>query len=52
MGSFVALTAADGTAVPAWVARPDGPVRGAVVVAQEIFGVNVLTQRFLHRSGC
>ena len=40
MGSFISLTAADGTAVPAWVARPEGPVRGAVVVAQEIFGVN------------
>lgn len=40
MGQFVQLTAADGTEIPAWVAQPDGPVRGALVVAQEIFGVN------------
>ncbi len=40
MGSFISLTAADGTAVLARAARPEGPVRGAVVVAQEIFGVN------------
>ena len=39
MGSFISLTAADGTAVPAWVARPEGPVRGAVVVAQVILWV-------------
>ncbi|WP_311223449.1 MULTISPECIES: dienelactone hydrolase family protein [unclassified Acidovorax] len=40
MGSFVDLTSADGFTVPAWVAQPEGPVRGAVVVLQEIFGVN------------
>jgi len=40
MGSFVQLTSLDGTASPAWVARPDVPARGAVVVLQEIFGVN------------
>lgn len=40
MGSFVDLTAADGFAVPAWVAEPEGPPRGAIVVLQEIFGVN------------
>jgi carboxymethylenebutenolidase len=34
MGQFVDLT------FPAWVARPDGTPRGAVVVLQEIFGVN------------
>ena len=40
MGQFVDLTASDGFSFPAWVARPDGPPRGAVVVLQEIFGVN------------
>lgn len=40
MGQFVQLLAQDGTQIPAWVAEPEGPVRGAVVVAQEIFGVN------------
>ena len=40
MGHFVDLTSADGVVVPAWVARPEGAVRGAVVVLQEIFGVN------------
>lgn len=40
MGSFVDLTAADGFTVPAWVAEPEGPPRGAIVVLQEIFGVN------------
>lgn len=40
MGQFVSITAQDGTEIPAWVAQPEGPVRGAIVVAQEIFGVN------------
>lgn len=40
MGQFVQLMAEDGTQIPAWVAEPEGPVRGALVVAQEIFGVN------------
>lgn len=40
MGSFVDLTSADGFTVPAWVAPPEGTVRGGVVVLQEIFGVN------------
>ena len=37
---FVNLTSDDGFVFPAWVARPDGPPRGGVVVLQEIFGVN------------
>lgn len=37
---WVRLYAQDGFAFDAWVARPEGPLRGAVVVAQEIFGVN------------
>ena len=34
------LTSSDGTQVDAWVAMPVGTPRGAVVVVQEIFGVN------------
>ena len=40
MGTFVDLTAADGTVFPAYVAEPAGTPKGAVVVLQEIFGVN------------
>ena len=40
MGNFVNLTAADGFTFPAYVAQPAGAPRGAVVVLQEIFGVN------------
>ncbi len=40
MTNFIELTAADGFAFPVYQARPTGPTRGAVVVLQEIFGVN------------
>ena len=40
MGTMVELQAADGTWVPAYEARPTGTPKGAVVVIQEIFGVN------------
>ena len=40
MGAFVDLRAADGFSFPAYVAEPAGQPRGAVVVLQEIFGVN------------
>lgn len=40
MGQFIELKAADGTAIPAYVAKPAGAIQGAVVVLQEIFGVN------------
>ncbi|MEO5659934.1 MAG: dienelactone hydrolase family protein [Polaromonas sp.] len=40
MGQFTNLKAADGFMVSAYVAQPEGPPRGAVVVVQEIFGVN------------
>ncbi len=49
MGSFVNLTSADGFSAPAWVAVPDGPVRGAIVVLQEIFGVNAHIQAVADR---
>ena len=40
MGKMIELTSADGTRVPAYEARPTGTPKGAVVVIQEIFGVN------------
>lgn len=40
MGEFIDLKAADGFVFPAYVARPAGTPKGAVVVLQEIFGVN------------
>ncbi len=40
MGNFIDLTSADGFTFPAYVAEPTGKARGAVVVVQEIFGVN------------
>ena len=40
MGQFISLQSADGFTVPAYVAEPAGKARGAVVVVQEIFGVN------------
>lgn len=40
MGQFIDLTAKDGFTFPAYVAEPKGTPKGAVVVMQEIFGVN------------
>ncbi|CAA9411236.1 MAG: Dienelactone hydrolase family protein [uncultured Ramlibacter sp.] len=40
MGAFVNLQAADGFGFPAYVSQPQGRPKGAVVVLQEIFGVN------------
>lgn len=40
MGQMIELLAADGARIPAYEARPQGQPRGAVVVIQEIFGVN------------
>ncbi len=40
MGQTTLLVAADGFEFPAYVAMPAGQPRGAVVVVQEIFGVN------------
>ncbi len=40
MGAFVDLQATDGFSFPAYVAQPTGLAKGAVVVLQEIFGVN------------
>jgi carboxymethylenebutenolidase len=40
MGQFIELKAADGQAIPAYVATPQGKPKGGIVVIQEIFGVN------------
>jgi carboxymethylenebutenolidase len=40
MGKMIELTAADGFRLAAYRADPDGRARGAIVVVQEIFGVN------------
>lgn len=40
MGQFIDLTAKDGFTFPAYIAEPAGQPKGAVVVVQEIFGVN------------
>ena len=40
MGQFTELKAADGKAIPAYVAQPGGKAKGGIVVIQEIFGVN------------
>jgi carboxymethylenebutenolidase len=49
MGEWIPLTTAEGP-VQAWLSRPDAPPHGAVVVIQEIFGVNshirAVTDRF------
>jgi carboxymethylenebutenolidase len=50
MGQLIQLTATDGFAFPAYMAQPEGQPKGAVVVLQEIFGVNAhirdVTDRF------
>ena len=40
MGETIRLTAADGHEFDAYRAEPEGEAKGAVVVIQEIFGVN------------
>ncbi len=40
MGDMIQLTAADGHTFDVYQAMPDGPVKGAMLVIQEIFGVN------------
>lgn len=40
MGSFQNITSNDGFVLPAYVAQPTGAPKGAIVVLQEIFGVN------------
>jgi carboxymethylenebutenolidase len=40
MGKMIQLKASDGHSLDAYVAEPSGKARGAIVVVQEIFGVN------------
>ena len=40
MGEMVQLQVNDGNKLSAYVARPDAPVKGGIVIVQEIFGVN------------
>lgn len=40
MGDFTTLMARDGHEFNAWLAAPSGAARGALLIAQEIFGVN------------
>ena len=40
MGQFTELRSSDGFSFPAYVAQPPGKAKGAIVVIQEIFGVN------------
>jgi carboxymethylenebutenolidase len=40
MGQFIDIQSTDGFVFPAYVAQPAGKPKGAVVVLQEIFGVN------------
>jgi carboxymethylenebutenolidase len=40
MGEFIALTRADGSTFAAYRAKPEAAALGAIVVLQEIFGVN------------
>jgi len=40
MGELIDLTAADGHSLSAYQAKPQGRTRGALVIIQEIFGVN------------
>ena len=40
MAETIQLTSSDGFVFPAYVARPAGKAKGAIVVLQEIFGVN------------
>ncbi len=40
MGEWQKVTAQDGQELVSYIARPQGPARGGLVVVQEIFGVN------------
>lgn len=49
MGKFIDLKSADGFVFPAYVAEPAGKPKAAVVVLQEIFGVNSHIQQVTDR---
>jgi carboxymethylenebutenolidase len=47
--STLQLRARDGHTLSAYVVKPEGPPRGAIVVAQEIFGVNSHVRRVVEQ---
>ena len=49
MGQFINLTSADGFTLPTYVAQPTVKAKAAVVVIQEIFGVNAHIQAVAER---
>ena len=49
MGQWTTLKSADGFELPAWQAAPEGQARGAIVVLQEIFGVNAHIRAIVDR---
>ena len=49
MGEWIKLKSADGFEFSAWKESPEGAPRGAVVVVQEIFGVNHHIRSVAHR---
>lgn len=49
MGQFIHLKAPDGFAIPAYLAQPAGTAKAAIVVIQEIFGVNAHIQAVTDR---
>ena len=49
MGKFITLKSTDGFSLPAYVAEPTGKAKGAIVVVQEIFGVNSHIQEVTKR---
>ena len=49
MGQFINLVSADGVGFSAYVAQPDGTPKAAIVVLQEIFGVNAHIQSVTDR---
>lgn len=44
MGQFISLTSPDGHAFKAYLAEPDGPPKGNIVVGMEMYGVNSYLQ--------
>ncbi|MCZ6847835.1 MAG: dienelactone hydrolase family protein, partial [Alphaproteobacteria bacterium] len=40
MGTWIDITAADGHRLGAWQAEPDDAIKGGLVIAQEMYGVN------------
>ncbi len=51
---FIKLKVSDGTDMRAYVARPEGKPKGAMLVFQEIFGINAhirdITERFARQG--